>query len=170
MLKNARNKFILCSVLCVILIGLFIYRYQILNAPIHQYKTHVENLNLKESTESAGILLTFNSIEKKKTYDSDLKCNVYQYRISFHVKNISNETFNLNNKIIPQLVLVSAKQKYYAEPISDSTLKPHSSATKDAYISVIKEDSIPSDLYKSYKLYFIQNEQNNAFIYKIKTI
>ena len=70
--------------------------------------------------------------------------------------------------MIPHIVLVSAKQKYYADPIDDSALKSNASVTKNAYINVVKEDSVSADLYKSYKLYFIVNASNDAFIYHLK--
>lgn len=165
--KNFSKLLFFC--LCFIFIILFVYRYQILNSPSKQYKIHTENIKQKDCLESSGILLSFNSIKRNIVYDRDYKSNVYQYQITIHVNNISNETFDLQNKIVSQLVLISAKQKYYAEPIDNSIIKPHSSITIHTNINVIIEDSLSSNLYNTYKLYLIQKEENGAFIYNIKT-
>lgn len=169
MFKRRINKFvILLGCLCVVLVALFLYRYQELNAPGKQFKVHNENINKNDYIESSDVLLSFQSMKRKVTYDSDFKSDVYQYKITFTAKNISITTINLNERMIPHIVLVSAKQKYYADPIDDSALKSNASVTKNAYINVVKEDSVSADLYKSYKLYFIVNASNDAFIYHLK--
>lgn len=169
MITTFKQKGVVGGVLAVIivLVVLFLYRYQVLNASGKEYKVHEEKLKCGEMIEDAGMMLSFDKISKERKYDKDYQSEVYHYQISFTAKNISEENFNLQNKLASRVVLVSAGEKWYADLLDSETAYLKKGETKKGKISidVIQEDGREKKAYDDYKLYFIQKEENGAFLY-----
>lgn len=166
--KNKIAKFIGVAALVIIAAASY-FRYSELNAPGKQYKVHEQILKCGEVIEDQGLILTFHNIRSQKKYDKDYHSDVYRYEIDYEADNIGEETVNLENLFSEKFIVVSAGQKWRVDLLDGdiSSLKANQKTKGWLAVEAVKDENIAEEKYKEFQMYYVQREENGAFIYQI---
>ncbi|MDD3745421.1 MAG: hypothetical protein PHD70_02975 [Anaerostipes sp.] len=151
----------------LILFAIFQVRYPQVNAN-GEDEVHIEKLSKGMQFEDAGVILSFEKVKKNRVYNKDYNCQVDCYEISYQAKNISNETFDLREKVESKIILVTAGEKWYVNQGRENILKPKEEKKGKVTIDVIIDPEMKKEVYEKYEIYSINREENGAFINQLE--
>ena len=167
--EKRKQRFLLgvIAALLLVLIVLFVVRYQMVNGKTLNHVKH-EVISYGENCEIEGIAY---EIQKppawKNLYDEDYQMKIYKYEIAVTVTNNSKKTVSIYD-IVPNYCLLSGGNVWYGnvQESQKDSINSGEKVTLNLFFDVVPEENMQVSIYEKAKLYYVVKEKK--ITYKIE--
>ena len=167
--EKRKQRFLLevIAALLLVLIVLFVVRYQMVNGKTLNHVKH-EVIPYGENYEIEGISY---KVQKppvwKNLYDEDYQMKIYRYEVTVTATNNSKKTASIYD-IVPNYCLLSGGSVWYGnvQESQKDSINSGEKVTLNLYFDVIPEEDIQVSIYEKAKLYYVVKEKK--ITYKIE--